>query len=140
MKWGEKERSTGMVSFMSFGWFLVPPTAPSFAIPAGGLALAHFGCAAGWISILALVASVLGIVQQVEVRRPPARRAQSGAGGVRDLVRRRLPAVWCPPSDREVVHPLRRGVGGITGRVPPRPAAGSTLPLRLAYSDRARRR
>src|SRR5262249_40412517 len=130
-----------MASFMSFGWFLVPPTAPSFAIPAGyGLALAHFGCAAGWISILALVASALGIVQQIEVRRSPARRAQPGAGGVRDLVRRRLPAVWCPPSDREVAHPLRRGVGGITGRVPPRPAAGSTLPLRLAYSDRPRRR
>ena len=134
---GEKERNTRMVSFISFGWFPVPPMAPSFAFPvAHGVALAHVG----WILLLALIASALGIVQQVETRWSLVCRAAPGIEGAHGLVRRRLPAVWCPPSDREVAHPLRRGVGGVTGRVPPRPAAGSTLPLRLAHSARARRR
>jgi hypothetical protein len=55
-------------------------------------------------------------------------------------IRQRLQAVWNPGEPPRVVTPLRRGVGGTTGRVPPRSAAGSTSPRRLAVWNGARRR
>jgi hypothetical protein len=53
--------------------------------------------AIAWSLVAGLIAAALGIVQQRQLRDPP------------------------------VVHPPRRGAGGVSGRVPPRSAAGSTL-------------
>lgn len=89
-----------------------------------------------WGLLATLVATALGIVQQLELRRTLAIRSRPGTALARGIVRWRLPAVWS--SDPPVIHPSRRGAGGISGRVPPRSAAGST-PIAL-YRDRTRRR
>jgi hypothetical protein len=75
--------------------------------------------AIAWGLLAALIASAIGIAQQLEPRNV------SGARRARGFLRRRLPAVWS--SDPPVIPPPRRGVGGINVRVPPRSAAGSTL-------------
>lgn len=82
-----------------------------------------------WMLALTLITAGLGVLQQAERRHT-----------LRILIRRRLQAVWCAEVTPRIVTPLRRGVGGIHSRVPPRPAAGSTLPFRLESSRRARRR
>lgn len=69
---------------------------------------------------LAIAAALPAIVLRVEWR------------SVDRIVRPRLQAVWNPEASPRVISPLRRGVGGITSRVPPRPAAGSTLTIRIA--------
>lgn len=69
---------------------------------------------------IALLAAALGILQQVEPR-----RARSRYGG-----RSHLRVVWSAEVTPRIVTPLRRGVGGTHGRVPPRSAAGSTLPFK----------
>jgi hypothetical protein len=78
-------------------------------------------------STLALVAAAFVVLLRVE------------AAKVYHIIRQRLQAVWNPEPTR-VVTPLRRGVGGSTGRVPPRSAAGSTFPPRLVAANRGRRR
>jgi hypothetical protein len=95
--------------------------------------------AVAWGFLLLLIATAFALLQQVEVPRTLARRHRRGGAVVHDLVRRRLPAVWETGLASEG-HPPRSGAGGVPGRVPPRPAAGSNLPLRLAYSSRGRRR
>ena len=77
---------------------------------------------------LSMLAAALGVLLLMEQQR------------IQSFVRRRLQAVRNSEAIPRVITPLRRGVGGISGRVPPRSAAGSTLPLRLAYSQRERRR
>lgn len=75
---------------------------------------------------VSMLAAALGVLWLTERQR------------IQSFVRRRLQAVRNSEATPRVVTPLRRGVGGISGRVPPRSAAGSTLPLRLAPSPRRR--
>lgn len=83
-----------------------------------------------WTFAVTLIAAGLGVLQQAE-RGPMV--------ALRVFARRHLQAVWCAEATPRIVTPLRRGVGGIQSRVPPRHAAGSTLPLRLASTRRVRR-
>jgi hypothetical protein len=127
-----------MVSFMSF---LEGSAVPCIELRHvdGVLVHPHLQAMIAWGLVATLVAAALGIVQQLDRRRTLAIRSRPGSALARAVVRWRLPAVWS--SDPPVVHPPRRGAGGISGRVPPRSAAGSTpLLLRAAYRDRARRR
>jgi hypothetical protein len=89
-----------------------------------------------WGLVATLVVTALGIVHQLERRRTLAIRSRPVAARARRVVGWRLPAVWS--SDPPVAPPPRRGAGGISGRVPPRSAAGS--PLLVLYRDRTRRR
>jgi hypothetical protein len=127
-----------MVSFMSVCEGAAVPFI-EFRDAGGIIVYSQLQAVIVWGLVATLVATALGIVQQIERRRALAIRSRPGTARARGVVRWRLPAVWS--SDPPVVHPPRRGAGGISGRVPPRSAAGSTpLPLRMAYPDRARRR
>jgi hypothetical protein len=80
--------------------------------------------------LLTLLAAAFGILQQVEPRRRRVGRSWAGNAHARHVVRRHLRVVWSAEVTPRFVTPLRRGVGGTHGRVPPRSAAGSTLPLK----------
>jgi hypothetical protein len=111
------------------GFEALPPS--TFDAPAAYVfVFAQLQSAIAWTLALALIAAALGVLQQAERRRFLA---------LRGFVRRHLQAVWCAEVTPRISTPLRRGVGGTPSRVPPRPAAGSTLSLRLA-SHRGRRR
>jgi hypothetical protein len=129
-----------MVSFVSFCGSAVLPIPPAFGATAErALAYPQMQSTVAWGLALLLIAAALALLQQLEVRSTRVDRPRAGDAIVPGLVRRRLPAVWRIGLVSEV-HPLRSGAGGVPGRVPPRPAAGSNLPLRLAYSARGRRR
>jgi len=102
--------------------------------PAGGAPVEHvlaypelnFAIAAALaLSVLAAAFAVLWLTQRERIQ---------------SFVRRRLQAVRNSQVTPRVATPLRRGVGGVSGRVPPRSAAGSTLSLRLTSTPRVRRR
>jgi len=79
---------------------------------------------------LTLLVAALGILQQIEPRRRRVGRRWVGNARARHVVRGHLRVVWSAEVNPRIVTPLRRGVGGTHGRVPPRSAAGSTLSLK----------
>jgi hypothetical protein len=108
----------------------LPPSA--FDVPAAHVfAYPQLQSVILWTFALALVAAGLGVLQQA---------ARHRLAALRSRVRRHLQAVWCAEVTPRIVTPLRRGVGGTHSRVPPRPAAGSTLSIRPVSARRARRR
>ena len=118
-RWGEKERSCIMVSVIAASALLVPVP------PAAGLPAAQTLAYPGFGPVLALGAVVLliGLLAALAGDLELAQRAPTRA-----RIRRRLPAVW-NRADPRVIHLPRSGAGGTHGRVPPRPATGST-PIR----------
>lgn len=121
-RWGVgKEWWSAMFSpFACCGIGALPPSAFD-AAPAHVFVYPQLQQAIVWTFALVLLTAALGVLQEAVRRSAP-----------RGHVRRRLQAVWYAGVHPRAVTPLGRGVGGTPSRVPPRLAAGSPLPLRLA--------
>jgi hypothetical protein len=112
-----------MASFMSLCEGIVPFA--DFGHTDRILVYPQMQAAIAWSLLAGLIVTALGIVQQRPRYRTIAGRWRFELARAKRLIRRRLPAVWS--SDPPVIHPPRRGAGGVSGRVPPRSAVGSTL-------------
>jgi len=103
-----------MTGIGSFGPAVPWPVPPAAAMPPDGALSAGDGSALiAWALGGMLAVSALALLAQLEALQRSA------------WFRKRLPVVWNGGPDPRVVTPPRSRAGGTSGRVPPRPAAGS---------------